>query len=176
MIREIGGEDDMEFEQIYNEYYKEIYCFVLAMNSNDDIAEEITQETFYKAFRGIRKFQGDCSLKTWLCQIAKNTYRSYLKKQKYAADEDVNEVLECRKNDREYDSVEEMVIKRNEALSIYKVIKLLDEPYKEVFILRTINQLSFQEIGQVFERKEVWARVTYHRARLKIQEKLGEEE
>ena len=146
------------------------------MNSNDDIAEEITQETFYKAFRGIRKFQGGCSLKTWLCQIAKNTYRSYLKKQKYAADEDVNEVLECRKNDREYDSVEEMVIKRNEALSIYKIIKLLDEPYKEVFILRTINQLSFQEIGQVYERKEVWARVTYHRARLKIQEKLGKEE
>ena len=176
MIREIGGEDDMEFEQIYNEYYKEIYCFVLAMNSNDDIAEEITQETFYKAFRGIRKFQGDCSLKTWLCQIAKNTYRSYLKKQKYAADEDGKEVLECKKNDREYESVEEMVIKRNEALSIYKVIKLLDEPYKEVFILRTINQLSFQEIGQVYERKEVWARVTYHRARLKIQEKLGKEE
>lgn len=166
----------MEFEQIYNEYYKEVYCFVLAMNSNDDIAEEITQETFYKAFRGIRNFQGNCSLKTWLCQIAKNTYRSYLKKQKYAADKDVNEVLESKKSESDYESLEEIVIKRNEALSVYKIVKLLEEPYKEVFILRTINQLSFQEIGQIYERKEVWARVTYHRARLKIQEKLGEEE
>ena len=95
----------MEFEQIYNEYYKEVYCFVLAMNSNDDIAEEITQETFYKAFRGIRNFQGNCSLKTWLCQIAKNTYRSYLKKQKYSANEDVNEVLESKKSESDYESL-----------------------------------------------------------------------
>ena len=85
-------------------------------------------------------------------------------------------MLESKKSESDYESLEEIVIKRNEALSVYKIIKLLEEPYKEVFILRTINQLSFQEIGQIYERKEVWARVTYHRARLKIQEKLGEEE
>ena len=89
---------------------------------------------------------------------------------------EIDEVLESKKSESDYESLEEIVIKRNEALSVYKIVKLLEEPYKEVFILRTINQLSFQEIGQIYERKEVWARVTYHRARLKIQEKLGEEE
>ena len=162
----------MEFEQIYNEYYKEIYCFVLAMNSNDDVAEEITQETFYKTFRGIRNFQGNCSLKTWLCQIAKNTYRSYLKKQKYSANEDVNEVLESKKSESDYESLEEIVIKRNEALSVYKIIKLLEEPYKEVFSLRVFGQLSFAEIARLFSKTESWARVTYYRAKIMIKEEI----
>lgn len=166
----------MEFEQIYKEYYKEIYYFVLAMSSSDDIAEEITQETFYKAFKGIKRFQGECTLKTWLCQIAKNTYRSYLKKQRHVSNEAVTEVFENRKQESGKESLEDTVIRKNEALSVYRIIKLLDDPYKEVFILRTLNELSFQEIGQIYERKEVWARVTYHRARLKIQEKLGKEE
>lgn len=159
----------MKFEQIYKQYYREIYFFVLAMSSDDDVAEEITQETFYKALKGIRKFQGECSLKTWLCQIAKNTYRSYLKKQKHNA-------IEILEKDHLQEGVEETVIRRNEVLSIYKVLKFLEEPYREVFILRTMNELSFKEIGMIYERKEGWARVTYHRAKLKIQEMLGKEE
>ena len=166
----------MEFEQIYKQYYKEIYYFVLAMSSNDDIAEEITQETFYKVFKGIHKFQGECTLKTWICQIAKNTYRSYLKKQKHVANEELTEVIENVHVGTGTESLEDTVIRRNEALSIYKVIQLLEEPYKEVFILRTLNELSFYEIGQIYERKEGWARVTYHRAKLKIQEMIGKEE
>jgi len=166
----------MEFEKIYKQYYKEIYYFVLAMTSNDDIAEEITQETFYKAFKGIRRFQGECTLKTWLCQIAKNTYRSYLKKQKHVANENLSDVMENRVSDGREESLEDTVIRRSEAFSIYRFIKLLEEPYKEVFILRTLNELSFQEIGQIYERKEGWARVTYHRAKLKIQEMIGKEE
>ena len=166
----------MEFEKIYKQYYKEIYYFVLAMTSNDDIAEEITQETFYKAFKGIRRFQGECTLKTWLCQIAKNTYRSYLKKQKHVANENLSDVMENRVSDGREESLEDTVIRRSEAFSIYRFIKLLEEPYKEVFILRTFNELSFQEIGQIYERKEGWARVTYHRAKLKIQEMIGKEE
>ena len=146
------------------------------MSSNDDIAEEITQETFYKAFKGIRKFHGECKLKTWLCQIAKNTYRSYLKKQKHVANEELTEVIARRDSSYRQESLEDTVIQRDEALSIYRLIRLLEEPYKEVFILRTLNQLSFQEIGQIYERKEGWARVTYHRAKLKIQEMLGKEE
>jgi len=97
----------MEFEKIYKQYYKEIYYFVLAMTSNDDIAEEITQETFYKAFKGIRRFQGECTLKTWLCQIAKNTYRSYLKKQKHVANENLSDVMENRVSDGREESLED---------------------------------------------------------------------
>lgn len=166
----------MEFEQIYKQYYKEIYYFVLAMSSSDDIAEEITQETFYKALKGIRRFQGECTLKTWLCQIAKNTYRSYLKKQRHVANEELSEVMETREQSQRQESIEDSVIRRNEALSIYKLIRLLEEPYKEVFILRTMNELSFKEIGEIYEKKEGWARVTYHRAKLKIQEMLGKED
>lgn len=166
----------MEFERIYKQYYKEIYYFVLAMSNSDDIAEEITQETFYKALKGIWKFQGECTLKTWLCQIAKNTYRSHLKKQRHVTNEKLTEVMGASEWERGQEALEDIVIRRNEALSIYRGIRRLEEPYKEVFILRTLNELSFKEIGEIYERKEGWARVTYHRAKLKIQDMLGKEE
>ena len=82
----------MSFEEIYRLYFRDVYLFLLAMSENPDIAEEITQETFYKALKNIHKFKGECSLKTWLCQIAKNTYLTHCKKQKLLTHEDISEV------------------------------------------------------------------------------------
>ena len=71
-------------------------------------------------------------------------------------------------------SPEVICLKKDETLSIYKVLHCLEEPYKEVFTLRTLGDLSFREIGEIFDRKEGWARVTYHRAKLKLQELMKE--
>lgn len=166
----------MDFEEIYITYFRDVYLFILAMSGDAQIAEEITQETFFKALKGIDKFKHICSVKTWLCQIGKNSYLSYLEKQKHIAGED-------RKDETASDSElsrageqspETVCLKKDEALSIYKVLHLLEEPYKEVFTLRVLGDLSFREIGEIFGRKEGWARVTYHRARLKIQETIKE--
>jgi len=158
----------MEFEEIYKEYYRDVYLFLLAMSKNPDIAEELTQETFFKALKNLHKFKGGCSVKTWLCQIGKNAYLSHLKKQK--------KFLEYEPPDTpDPMDIENIFLRKNEALSIYKILHSLEEPYKEVFTLRILGDLSFQEIGEVFGRKEGWARVTFHRARLKIQSILKEE-
>ena len=158
----------MSFEEIYRLYFRDVYLFLLAMSENPDIAEEITQETFYKALKNIHKFKGECSLKTWLCQIAKNTYLTHCKKQKRLTHEDISEVYADA-------TMEDLVLQKEEELSVYRIMTCLNEPSKEVFMLRKFGDLSYKEIGEIFGRKEGWARVTYHRAKIKIQEHIKEE-
>lgn len=170
----------MDFEEMYRIYFRDVYLFILAMSSDPHIAEEITQETFYKALKNIGSFEGTCSVKTWLCQIGKNTYLTSLKKQRRFAREDIEAYSgrpdACTSDEASEGqaSAESIYLKKNEALSIYKILHHLDEPYKEVFTLRTLGDLSFKEIGEIFGRKEGWARVTHHRAKLKIQELIKE--
>ncbi|MGE7921523.1 RNA polymerase sigma factor [Viridibacillus sp. NPDC093762] len=156
-----------EFESIYNQYFREVYSFVLLLSRNEKIAEEITQETFFKALKNIDKFNGKCKLNVWLCQIAKNTYFTYLDKQKRF---DTDEIPEENQN-----SIEEMILNKEETFRIHKVLRCLEEPYKEVFTLRVFGELSFKQISELFERTESWARVTFHRAKRKIQDLLREE-
>lgn len=156
-----------EFESIYNQYFREVYSFVLFLSRNEKIAEEITQETFFKALKNIDKFNGKCKLNVWLCQIAKNTYFTYLDKQKRF---DKDEIPEENEN-----SIEEMILNKEETFRIHKVLRRLEGPYKEVFTLRVFGELSFKQISELFERTESWARVTFHRAKRKLQDLLKEE-
>ena len=158
----------MDFEEMYRLYFKDVYLFILAISKSPDIAEEITQETFFKVLKNINKYRGECSVKTWLFQIAKNTYLSHIKKTKHQETED--KISDSESSSQH--SMESMCISKDEALSIYKVLHYLEEPYKEVFTLRTLGELSFREIGEIFGRKEGWARVTYHRAKSKIREQI----
>jgi RNA polymerase sigma-70 factor (ECF subfamily) len=63
-----------DFEEVYRTYFPDVYRYVMSLCHNDSEAEEITQETFFKALRSIDTFKGECRLYAWLCQIAKNTY------------------------------------------------------------------------------------------------------
>lgn len=155
----------MDFEEIYNRFFKDVYLFVFAMSRNPDVAEEITQETFFRALKEIRHFKGNCSVKSWLCQIAKNLYLDHQKKKPILPLETVPE----SPSDTD---IEQSILQKDEALSIYKVLHYLDEPYKEVFTLRVLGNLSFKEIGEIFSKNESWARVTFHRAKLKIRENI----
>ncbi|WP_419958243.1 RNA polymerase sigma factor [Psychrobacillus psychrotolerans] len=137
------------------------------LSRNEKIAEEITQETFFKALKNIDKFNGKCKLNVWLCQIAKNTYFTYLNKQKRFDTDNIPEVS--------VSSVEEIILNKEENFRIHKVLRHLEEPYKEVFTLRVFGELSFKQISELFERTESWARVTFHRAKRKIQDLLKEE-
>lgn len=168
----------MKFEDVYKQYYRDVYYFLLSMSSNPELSEELTQETFYRALVNIDKFKGECQLRSWLCQIGKHVYLSWVKKQKHLTG-NAPEPEELREagGDGEHteNSPEALCIRKDEALSIYKVLHLLEDPYKEVFTLRTLGELSYREIGEIFGRGEGWARVTYHRAKLKIQEMIKEE-
>ena len=153
-----------EFEEVYRLYFRDVYRYCLALTRDEQVAEEVTQETFFKALKAIDKFDGKCRLYVWLCQIAKNTYLSMLQKKR------TGEELPGELSSGE--SLEEKLLTKESAFEIHQILHALEEPYKEVFSLRTFGELPFRQIGALFGKTESWARVTYHRARLKIKEEL----
>lgn len=152
-----------EFEEIYTEYYEVVFRYTLSLCGNPQWAEEVTQETFFKALKAIDTFRGECKLRVWLCQIAKNTL---FREQKRRARES-GELPEAVALAEE---TEETVLRRDAARRVVRLVEDLEEPYRAVFRARTIGELSFREIGALFGKTENWARVTYYRAKIKIKE------
>ena len=156
----------MEFEQIYTTYFHDVYLYIRKLSNSEHIAEEITSETFFKAMNSIDSFRGDCDIRVWLCQIAKNCYYSYLKKSDRTESIDNVDIAE------QSASFEERIFRHDTAIQIQKILHDVPEPYKEVFMWRVYAELSCKQIGQIFGKSENWACVTYHRARNKIKEKV----
>ena len=161
-----GGEKVTDFQEVYNLYFRDVYRYALSLCRNESVAEEITQETFFKALAKLDSFDGRCKVSVWLCQIAKNTYISMCRRNKHLEYDAGAELTPNNGN------IEEIIFDKETAFAIHKVLHTLEEPYKEVFSLRTFGELSFKQIAELFEKTETWARVTYHRARLKIKEEL----
>lgn len=153
-----------DFEKVYSEYYDTVFQYILSLCQDESWAEEITQEAFFKALKKIDAFRGECKLSVWLCQIAKNTFYTEAKKRQKVVAEDSLKLVVA------HDSVEQNAEDKSEAFEIQRVLHTLEEPYKEVFWMRTFGEMSFKEIGAVFEKTESWARVTYHRTKIKIRE------
>lgn len=159
----------MDLERLYDEYFDSVYRFMLSISGNHHIAEEVTQETFFKALKKIDSFRGESSLTTWLYRIAKNIYCDHLKRSSRMgpAPDDI----------REDDAgVELEIVRKADTKEIHMIVHHLKEPYKEVFSLRIFGELSFRDIGEIFGKSEGWARVTYHRAKLMIKEELENED
>lgn len=154
-----------DFEKIYVEYLRDVYNFLLKLSGSEDVAEELTQSTFSIAFENLEKFRGTCKISVWLCQIAKHEYFAYCKKQRpIVREEDGEEPLG--------QSLEERFIDHAEQIRIHEVLHVLPEPYKEVFTLRIMAELSYKDISRLFGKSESWARVTYYRAKCMIIERL----
>ena len=159
----------MNIEELYRTYFDIVYRYIRSVSQDGSLAEEVTQETFFKALKKADQFRGDCDVRVWLCQIAKNTLYDHLTKQKKQLLGD--EKLE-KTESAGGELLEEKLAQRSQAMEIHKVLHRLSEPYKEVFSLRTFGELTFREIGMLFGKSENWARVTYYRARVKIREEL----
>lgn len=155
----------MKLEEIYAAYFKDVYLYILKLSGDTHIAQEITSDTFYKALKKIDSFRGDCDMRVWLCQIAKFSYYSYLKKAnrvEFLDEEQLRNIPDPGS------PLEEILIQKETANDIRKVLHTVPDPYKEVFMWRTFADLSFRQIGQIFGKSENWACVTYHRAKVKI--------
>lgn len=159
----------MEFEKIYNTYFNDVFRYIRKLSNNEHIAEEITADTFFKAMHSIDSFRGDCDIRVWLCQIAKNSYLTYLKKSGKVDNIDDTELLNIADPS---EAVEEKLVKGEEAMQIQKILHDIPESYKEIFMWRVFAELSFKQIGQIFNKSENWACVTYHRACNKIKERM----
>lgn len=158
-----GGEGVPDFEEIYRAYFADVYRYILALSRDSQTAEEVTQETFVRALTAIDGFRGECQIRVWLCQIARNQYLSLCRERKKFAEEP------GETGDR---GIEEGFADRETARQLHVLLHALPEPYKEVFSLRTFGELPFGQIGELFGKTESWARVTYFRARQKLKEAL----
>ena len=156
----------MDYEKLYNSYYMQVYSYAVALTKNPEQAEEKAQHTFVKALSSKAGYKGKSSELTWLCSIAKNLYYDELRR-----NQRLSSLGENLHISSEVD-IEQAVSDSDMAFRIHLVLHKLEEPYKEVFQLRVFGELSFSQIATIFGKTESWARVTYHRARLKIQERM----
>lgn len=159
-----------EFDEIYAAYFHEVFLYIRRLSGDEQLAEEITSETFFKALRAIDHFRGDCDIRVWLCQIAKNCYYSYLKDSRKIERVDPVELFE----QPSAECLEDVVIRHEDAAALRTLLHRLKEPYKEVFMWRVFGELSFKKIGAIFSRTENWACVTFHRARNMILKEMEE--
>lgn len=158
----------MDFDGLYNVYYMKVYSYVMTIVKSAHMAEEVTQQAFYKALNSPSRFEGRSDEFTWLCAIAKNAALDEIKKQ--SRHEPLTEDIPYAK------SIEQTAEDDELTLKIHQLLHNMEEPYKEVFQLRVFGELSFAKIGLIFGKTENWARVTYHRAKLRLQERLRDNE
>ena len=154
------------FDRIYQTYFDPVYRYSLSLSGNPQIAEEITQETFFRAMRSLDRFRGESTLKSWLCAIAKNLWLSERRRTASLPSDDAAPLPDPSMGP------EEAIARQDESMRVHRLLHHLEEPYREVFTLRTLGQLSFRDIGELFGKSENWACVVYHRARAKIRETM----
>ena len=156
-------------ERLYNAYYMRVFSYVMTLSGDRHSAEEITQETFFRAFSKTAAFRNESDEVTWLCAIAKNCFVDETRRRNKAAP--IPDEMPAGGK-----SIEQQVTDKDSSFRIHAALHTMDEPYREVFELRIFGELSFSQIGTIFGKTENWARVTYHRARLKLMERMNEHE
>lgn len=146
-----------DMDKIYRQYSDTVYAYLLRLCGNAEFSYELTQETFYQAVKNIDCFDGRSNVSTWLCAIAKHLYVDFLRRQKPAAP--------LREDIPAPDDFTEQVCRRDQAMIAHRMLHMLEEPYREVFTLRTFCELSHAQIAELFGKSEAWSRVVYYRAR-----------
>lgn len=157
-IRDFGG--------VYDEYWAMVYGFLYRMCQNAHLAEELAQETFFQAMRNWAGFRGECSVSTWLCAIARRLYYATLKK--------ASAFPVAQGQADTVPDIAEALLDGDRKMIVQRILHQLPEPYREVFTLRTLCDLSHRQIGELFDKSENWARVTYYRARLLLLQAMKE--
>ncbi len=160
-----------ELDEIYRLYASDVYHFILKLSQDETLAMDILQDTMLKAITSIDKFKGECSMKTYLCTIARNEYYNHLKRADHR-----NLPLDAAQNAAADEPLEHRISDKMQAMQLHRMLHRLDEPYKEIFMLRVFAELKFSEIGSLFGKSENWARVTFFRAKAKMIELLQNEE
>ena len=151
-------------EEIYKEYFKTVNKYLFCLTHNDDISEELTQETFYRAVKKINTYKGECKISVWLCQIAKNLWYDKCRRDKRLVHIEESELF----NLQALNNIEEEIISKEEKMLLKDKIQKLDKKTREVIYLRIVGELSFKEIGVIMNKTENWARVTFYRGKNKM--------
>ncbi len=157
-----------DIEQLYRLYSKQLLKYLIYISGDKYLAEELLQETFYQAIKSIFRFNGNSKVSTWLYQIAKNVYYKYLYREK----KEHLTSLEATQDLSHLSTLDEIIEWKEANIELNKAILKLKEPYKEIIFLRSFSELSFKEIGAIFNQSEGWARTNFYRAKLKLKDFL----
>ena len=157
----------LDFEMVFRSNNQFVFRFLMKLCGDVSLAEELTQETFFRAYMNMAALRNEEKVAVWLCQIAKNTYFAWFNEQKRN-----QPILQQISADSTPD-IAELFEEKELAGRAFSVLHTLEEPYKEVFLLSVFGGLSLKDISAMFGKSESWARVTYHRAKQKIMEGLG---
>lgn len=160
----------MNFEALYTACFHKLYRFALSLSRSETEAEEIVQETFLRAMQNVGKLPDETNLDAWLFRVARNVHISRLRKRKKEVGDAALDVVPSSED------IEDRLLNQDQAHHILRLLHTLDEPYKEVFTLRALGDVPYAQIASLFSKSESWARVTYHRARLLLTERMNKEE
>jgi len=149
--------------QLYKEYARQVYKYLFSLSHNEEVAEELMQETFYRAIRSLDRYDGTCKIYVWLCQIAKHLWYQMLAGNKRVQTTELSPEIPSADH-----SVEDELILRDGKMSLFRELHQLAEPMREVMYLRLTGEFSFREIGEILGKDETWARVTFYRGKQKI--------
>lgn len=146
-------------DEFYKENAKIVSHFLYSICRDEQLTEDLTQETFLQAYKSLERFDGSCKLSTWLCQIAKHLLYQYWNKNGKQDIVEIDEQLpaEC--------STEQQVLNRVELLDVLHDLHNLPEQMREIMYLRALGDLSYKEIGEIMGKSENWARVNFYRAK-----------
>lgn len=154
-----------DLDEIYKENYKLVYKYLLSITHNEDISEELAEETFYKATINISKFKNNSKLSTWLCKIARNLWIDEIKRR--------NKIGEI--DDKDIIVTEDVFLEKEERMQLFKSIQKLDVLTRDVIYLKIRGDLSYKEIAEIMNTTETWVRVTFYRGKEKIKEENNNE-
>ena len=157
----------LDFEMVFRENNQFVFRFLMKLCGDVSLAEELTQETFFRAYMNLSALRNEEKVAVWLCQIAKNTYFAWFNEQKRK--QPISQPI----SENSTPDIAELFEEKDLAGRAFSVLHALEEPYKEVFMLSTFCGLSLKDISTMFGKSESWARVTYYRAKQKIMEGLG---
>ena len=155
-------------DEIYQKYANTVYRYLFSIIHDSDVAEELTQETFYQAIKSIKRFDGSCHISTWLCAIAKNQLLAYQRKHPKTAELEAYDAISH--------SAEDDAVAYENRVDLLRRLHLCPEPYREILYLRIFGDLSFKEIGDILGKSENWARVTFYRGKEKLRKELEDNE
>ena len=159
-----GKVDKQKVAEMYEENAKAVYKYLFCLTHNADLAEDLTQETFYQAAKRIDGFRGECKISVWLCQIGKRLWYKELERQKRQE----IPLSEMAQEPQSFEHIENDYLLNVEKVEVFRMLHRFDETTREVMYLRLTGELSFAEIGSIMGKTENWARVTFYRGKQKL--------
>jgi RNA polymerase sigma-70 factor, ECF subfamily len=179
MIASILAGDSQQFHELIRPYERSLYVMALSLLRNEADAEDAAQEACLKAYRSLASFRADSKFSTWLISITLNVARNRLRRNRLAHMESLDIPPEEDGHVspallRDWREVPSEVLERAEVRQILrKAIVALPEIYREVFLLRDVEELSIKEAAQALCVSDGVVKVRLHRARTMLQKTLA---